>query len=99
MEKITNETDNIILERLSIIIDLMITILGCSYSDAYNIITKSKTYYYLKQKDYSTLHDSPQANLSSIGIELREQNIPIGQKITDENIKKAMISMIHLNQV
>lgn len=99
MEKmITNiDTENVILEKVSIIIDIMMLILNCSYSDAYEVITKSKTYSFLQQKDYCTLHDSPQANLSSIGKELRENNIDIGFRITDDNIKLAMIKMREQN--
>lgn len=99
MEKITNsiDTENVILEKLSIIIDIMMQILNCSYSDAYDVVTKSKTYLFLQQKDYSTLHDSPQANLSSIGKELRDNNIDIGFKLTDNNIRLAMLKMREIN--
>lgn len=91
MEKIIMEDS--LLQRIAIMIDIMITILECSYSEAYSVIIKTKTFNFLQQKDYATLHDSPQANLASIGEELRNANIPIGDKITNSNIKKAMILM------
>lgn len=99
MEKMNSniDIDNVILEKIAIIIDIMMIILNCSYSDAYDIITKSKTYAFLRQRDYSTLHDSPQANLSLIGKELRENNIEIGYKITDDNIKLAMLKIREQN--
>ena len=88
MEKIT--IDNSTLQRISIMIDIMIIILRCSYSDTYSIIIKSKTFAYLQQKDYATLHDSPQANSASIGEELRNANNILGTKITNASIKEAM---------
>lgn len=97
MEKVKKDIESSILEKVAIIIDIMICILGCSYSEAYEIVTKSKTFYYLQQKDYSTLHDSPQANLASIGEELRQNKNALGCKITPENIKKAMLSMREAN--
>ena len=87
-------TENINREKIAIIIDILRFILGCSYSDAYNIVINSKMYYSLKQQDYGTLYDSPQANLSTIGVELREKNIDIGYKITDKAIKHAMLVMM-----
>lgn len=95
-ENIT-DADDIILEKMSIIIDIMMQITNCSYSDAYSVIIKSEMYHHLKQMDYSTLHDSPQANLSSIGKELREHNISLGLMLTDDNIKKAMLEMRNRN--
>lgn len=97
MEKMINNVENVILQKVSIIIDIMMNILNCTYSDAYEIVTNSKTYYFLQQSDYSTLHDSPQANLASIGEELRNQNIPLGNYITNDRIKKAMIDMRKAN--
>jgi hypothetical protein len=93
MEKIISITDDVVLEKVSIMIDILMQILNCSYSDAYNIIIKSRTYSFLIQKDYSTMHDSPQANLSSIGEELRIANNHLGKNITDENIKVAMLKL------
>lgn len=89
--------EDLILEKLSIIIEIMMKILDCSYSEAYEIITKSETYYFLQQRDYSTLHDSPQANLSSIGEELRQKNIAIGYKLTDDGIRDAVWAMRQKN--
>lgn len=97
MGKIIDTTESVILEKVAIIIDILMIILNCSYSEAYSIITKSKMYYSLQERDYGTLHDSPQANLSSIGVELRQKNNLLGNRITDENIKKAMLSMIERN--
>ena len=93
----TDYTKDVICAKVSIIIDTMISILGCSYSEAYEIIVNTKTYHFLQERDYGTLHDSPQANLSSIGEELRQKNNDIGNVITDENIKKAMIAMRNAN--
>lgn len=93
--------NNVILEKMSIMIDIMIKILGCEYSDAYGIIIRSKTYSLLQKGNYSALHDSPQANLSSIGQELREsmntEHQKLGNALTDQNIKKAMLLMIEEN--
>ncbi|MBQ3164501.1 MAG: hypothetical protein IJC02_08190 [Lachnospiraceae bacterium] len=99
MEKVMerDSIQDVILEKVSIIIDIMMSILGCSYSEAYEIIVNTKTYHFLQERDYGTLHDSPQANLSSIGEELRQINNDIGNVITDENIKKAMIAMRNAN--
>ena len=87
------EHENMLLEKIAIMIDIMMIILNCSYSDAYGLIVNSKTYNYLKQMDYSTIHDSPQANLSSIGKELRDAGVDTGYSITDNNIKLAMKKM------
>ena len=62
-----------------------------------NEVNYKGMYYYLKQQDYGTLYDSPQANLSTIGAELREKNIDIGYKITDKAIKQAMLVMMQRN--
>lgn len=94
MEK---EIADVINEKAAIIIEIMIEILNCSYSDAYNIVVNTKVYQYMNQLDYSTLHDSPQANLSAIGEELRQNNNRLGNLITDDNIKKAMLSMREKN--
>lgn len=92
---------NVTLEKVAIMIDIMIKILGCDYGDAFNIIIRSKTYRLLKKGNYSTLHDSPQANLSSIGQELREsgdaKRQKLGNELTDQNIKKAMFLMVEEN--
>lgn len=92
-KKSDDTSDNTIYLRLSIMIELLMEILHCSYSYAYMIITKSETYYYLVQDDYATTYDSPQANLDSIGEELRQQGDTLGSKITAENIIKAMQSI------
>lgn len=80
-------------QRLDIIINIMMQITNCSYSDAYEIIINTSVFKQLEELDYSTLYDSPQANLSSIGKELREKDIELGYLITDANIKKAMFNM------
>ena len=85
--------DDSTFERISIMIDIMMVILKCSYSDAYSLIINSNTFQYLQQKDYGTLHDSPQANLASIGEELRIKKIEVGEHITDTNIARAMLIM------
>ena len=98
MDKVNfTDKDNVILEKISIIIDIMMQITKCSYSDAYSVIIKSEMFYHLKHMDYSTLHDSPQANLASIGAELRRNNNKLGLLLTDDNIKKAMKEMRNSN--
>ena len=47
----------------------------------------------MQEQVYKTLHDSPQANLSDIGEELRKAGNKLGQMITDTNIKRAMLQM------
>lgn len=96
MEKV-KETELVIQEKLSIMIELLMTITNCEYSDAYRVIAASKTYRYLKAYDYSALHDSPQANLCDIGKELRSQNHRLGQVITENNIKKAILKLREIN--
>ena len=70
--------------------DLLVKILSCTDNEAEEIIKNSETYYWLCKKDYATLYESPQANLSSIGEELRKKNNPLGLLVTDENIKICM---------
>lgn len=96
MEKVA-ETELVIQEKISIMIEIVMTITGCEYSDAYKMITASKTYSYMKAYDYSVLHDSPQANLSDIGEELRNSNNKLGVIITENNIKKAMLKIREKN--
>lgn len=98
MEKEIDRDKCVLDEKISVIIELLMIILDCVYSDAYHIIIQSKTYKYMENLDYATLHDSPQANLSDIGSELRERNHPLGDKITDENIKKAVLYLRSLNK-
>lgn len=83
--------------RIAIIINIIIQITHCSYSEAREIIINSETFYRLKQGNYSTLYDSQQANLSSIGEELRRSNNRLGLLITDDNIRKAMLEMREAN--
>ena len=85
--------NNSLFERLDIIEDILTEILSCTKSDAHSIVIASQMYKNLEQNDYSTLYDSPQANLSSLGQELRESNNPLGYSITDDNIRTAMIKM------
>lgn len=97
MVKIDKDMEKVIDAKVAIMIEILMIILNCSYSDAYNLVRGSKTYGYLLNLDYATLHDSPQANLSSIGEELRNCNINTGHIITDDNIKKAMIHLREIN--
>lgn len=84
---------NSLFERLEIIENIITEILNCTKSDAHSIVIASQMYKNLEQNDYTTLYDSPQANLSSLGQELRESNNYLGYSITDGNIRKAMIKM------
>lgn len=77
-------------EKIAVMLDILVTILSCSYSEAYGIINSSDVYRLLKENNYPTVYDSPQANLSMIGRELRLKNNPVGNIITDANIKRAM---------
>lgn len=86
-------------ERLDIIEDILTKILSCTKSDAHNIITASQMHKNLEQNDYSTLYDSPQANLASLGQELKESNNPLGYSITDDSIRAAMIKMRSNNDI
>ena len=89
--------DDVTLEKVAIMIELIMTITNCRYSDAYKIITKSNVYSRLVSKEYSNVHDSPQANLSSIGVELRANIDHLGDVITDENIIKAFRKLRDIN--
>lgn len=91
--------NNSLFERLEIIEDILAEILNCTKSDAYSIMMASQIYKNLEQNDYSTIYDSPQANLSSLGQELRESNNPLGYSITDDNIRAAMIKMRVNNEI
>lgn len=86
-------------ERLDIIEDILTKILSCTKSDAHNIIIASQMHKNLEQNDYSTLYDSPQANLASLGQELKESNNPLGYSITDDSIRAAMIKMRSNNDI
>lgn len=92
-----DKIEDMIWEKVSIMIEIIMTITNCSYSDAYSIIQKSKTYGYLKERNYAVLHDSPQANLSSIGEELRARQHNLGTLITDANIILAMKKIREVN--
>lgn len=91
--------NNSLIERIDIIEDMLIEILNCTKSDAHSIVIASQMYKNLEQNDYSTLYDSPQANLSSLGQELRESNNPLGYNITDDNIRTAMVKMRDNNEI
>lgn len=84
-------------EKLAIMLDILVTVLNCSYSDAFEIISSSDVYRLLKENNYPTVYDSPQANISMIGQELRLKNNPVGNIITDANIKRAMQIMRRRN--
>ena len=77
-------------ERISIMTELLKVILNCNERVDNNIISNTQTYKRLVERDYSTLYDSSQANLASIGEELRRNNNLLGGLITDENIRAAM---------
>lgn len=91
--------NNSLFERLEIVENMITEILNCTKSDAHNIIIASQMHKNLEQNDYSTLYDSPQANLSSLGQELRESNNPLGYNITDDNIRAAMVKMRNNNEI
>ena len=95
--KIDKEMETVIDAKVAIMIEILMVILNCNYSDADKIVRNSATYGYLLHLDYATLYDSPQANLSSIGQELRNHNVNIGSNITDANIKKAMLHLREIN--
>ena len=84
-------------EKIAVMLDILVTLLSCSYSDAFEIISSSNVYKLLKENNYPTVYDSPQANLSMIGQELRLKNNPVGNIITDANIKRAMQIMRRRN--
>lgn len=92
MEKIDSLKD-VIGAKVAIMVEIVMHILDCSYSDAYYIIVGSDTYHLMQEQVYKTLHDSPQANLSDIGEELRKAGNKLGQMIADTNIKRAMLQM------
>lgn len=73
-------------EKLSIMIDIMIGITNLSYYECYKILEDTYTVKKLHDNNFSIMHDSPQANLSDIGKELRSRGLKIGEKITDDNI-------------
>ena len=95
--QVSKNIDDGMRARIAIIIKIIIQIIHCSYSEAREIILKSETFIRLKQGNYSTLYDSPQANLSSIGEELRRSNNRLGLLITDDNIRKAMLETREAN--
>lgn len=85
--------NNSLFKRLEIIENILTEILNCTKSDVHSIVIASQMYKNLEQNDYSTLYDSPQANLSSLGQESKESNNPLGYSITDDSIRVAMIKM------
>lgn len=84
----TKAREEAILEKVSIMIDIMMALFNMSYSDCYALIVASNTYNLMLNGDISALHDSPQANLIEIGKELRNCKNPIGSKLTEETIKE-----------
>lgn len=90
----SKDKNNAILEKVSIMIDIMMALLNKPYSDCYALIVGSTTYRLLVSHDISVLHDSPQANLIDIGKELREKGIKEGQYITEEAIKNHALSRL-----
>ena len=78
----------IIKVKLSILIDIFMKITNYTYEKSYEIIVNTDVYNHLINLDYATLYDSPQANLSDIGKELRNNGIEIGNLITDKVIKE-----------
>ncbi|WP_026523462.1 MULTISPECIES: hypothetical protein [unclassified Butyrivibrio] len=92
------ERENAIMEKLSIMIDIMMAITDYSYSDCYDIITNTRTYQLMVDGDVSALHDSPQASLVEVGKDIRESGNAIGNSITSENIKKYISEVRSLNK-
>lgn len=73
-------------EKLSIMIDIMIGITNLSYYECYKTLEDTYVVKQLHDNNFPIMHDSPQANLSEIGKELRSKGLEIGEKITDDNI-------------
>lgn len=87
----------VIREKLAIMIEIATNIVDISYSDICAAIKESSTYKELENDNFCVMYDSPQANLSAIGEELRERGHWLGNIITDDNIIKAMINMREQN--
>lgn len=96
MEK-EKKINSVIKEKLAIMIDLVMHITGSSYCEAYMLIKASKTYKELENNNFCVMYDSPQANLSAIGDELRALGNPLGNLITDKNIAMTMLRMREIN--
>ena len=97
MEKKINKLNEDSVERLSIMIELLMTIWNCKYSDAYMVIENTRVYNNILSGDYGTTYESPQSNVSRIGDELRHSGNRLGNSVTDDNIRLAVMSIRNKN--
>ena len=86
-----------ILEKVSIMIDIMMDLLDKPYSDCYALIINSQTYKLLTMGDVGALHDSPQANLIDIGEELKNRGLIESNQLTEFAIKEHAKKMVSLS--
>lgn len=97
MEKKINKLNEDSVERLSIMIELLTIIWNCKYSDAFMVIENTKVYNNILAGDYGTTYESPQSNVSRIGEELRHNGNKLGNVVTDENIRLAVLRIRNRN--
>ena len=93
----TKDRKEAILEKVSIMIDIMMDLLDKPYSDCYALIINSQTYKLLTMGDVGALHDSPQANLIDIGEELKNRGLIESNQLTEFAIKEHAKKMVSLS--
>ena len=87
------ERENSILEKISIMIDMLMGMFGITYTLGYSLIRRSNLFRLLISGDYSTLYDSPQASL----IELGKEPQFLKYNINEDSVVNYMLSISKLN--
>lgn len=94
VEELSEFEEEVLDEKLEIMIDIISTILDFEREVSLSMIKSTEIYASLVQEDFRTSYGSPQENVEDIGRELVSKGHKIGQFLTADNIRKAMLCMM-----
>lgn len=86
MEKITQRA----LSKSVDIIEILMEVLGCSYTQAYNIVRSTSMFRAFNEGDRAALYQSAPCCVEDIGRELASTNNSLALFFSQENINKAI---------
>lgn len=82
-----------VVSKVSSIIEILMKMLNCSYTDAFKIVAESSVFKAFIEGDNATLYQSAPCCIEDIGRELRTKGIPCAMLFSSENITKAILAV------
>lgn len=79
--------------KLSCILEIIIEMFNCSFSEAYSLIHNTLTFKAIISGDKATLYQSASCCVEDIGKELRDNQIKAGYLFTKEHINNSIMQV------